>query len=251
MFAVIFWGGVGAFFFGPIGALIGVGIGLLALYGESIDRGEPDEIEREDLGDEKKNIFTALFGMAAKIAKADGIVSSEEAEVIKLFMKDLNLSEQDTVMAGEIFSEAKNNDISVYDYAKDFGDIYAHNEEMRVCVYHMLFAVAGSDGDLHPEEDRILRNIIDPMRLDASMYNMLAEEFLGQVNSLEEYYEVLGCSPDATDAQVKKSYREKCIEFHPDKIMSKGLPDSFMKFADEQMKMVTNAYDKIQEERSC
>jgi len=233
--------GVGALFGGPIGALIGAGLGSWFSLGKDklVQRAEAQQLF----------VFTALFGMLAKIAKADGVVSDEEARVIKSFMNQIGLDEQSKQVAGEIFSKAKDDDSSVYDYAAQFGEVYAGNQDMRVIAYRILFEVAASDGELHPEENKILHDIIEPLGLDASMYNLFAEEFFGTVQAINDHYELLDCTAASSDAEIKKAYRKKCIEYHPDKIMSKGLPDSFVQFADEQMKMITHAYDQIKKAR--
>jgi len=233
--------GVGALFGGPLGALIGAGIG--SWFSSSKDK----FIQRAEA--QQLFVFTALFGMLAKIAKADGVVSDEEARVIKAFMNQIGLDERAKGIAGEIFSRAKDDDSSVYDYAAQFGEVYAGNKDMRVIAYRILFEVAASDGELHPEEDKILRDIIEPLGLDASMYNLFAEELFGRVQALDDHYELLGCTAETPDNEIKRAYRKKCIEYHPDKIISKGLPESFVKFADEQMKMITHAYDQIKKSR--
>jgi len=187
--------------------------------------------------------------MLAKIAKADGVVSDEEAKVIKSFMVQIGLDERSRKVAGMIFSKAKNDENSVYDYATQFAEVYAGNQDMRIIAYRILFEVAASDGEMHPEEEKILRNILEPLALDASMYTLFEEEFFGKVHSLNAQYALLGCNIESSDADIKRAYRKKCIEYHPDKIMSKGLPESFVSFADEQMKMITCAYDEIRKSR--
>ena len=63
--------------------------------------------------------------------------------------------------------------------------------------------------------------------------------------SLDEYYEILGISANVTNEEVKKAWRQKALEFHPDKIQNKGLSQAFIDYATEQLQKINNAYDKI------
>lgn len=58
-------------------------------------------------------------------------------------------------------------------------------------------------------------------------------------------YKVLGISPNASDDEVKKAYRELAKKYHPDNYINNPLKD----LADEKMKEINEAYDKIINER--
>ncbi len=53
-----------------------------------------------------------------------------------------------------------------------------------------------------------------------------------------DYYEVLGLTKNATEEEIKKAYRKKAIEFHPDK--NPGNSE-----AEEQFKEAAEAYDVL------
>ena len=55
--------------------------------------------------------------------------------------------------------------------------------------------------------------------------------------SMENFYEVLGVTENATQDEIKKAYRKKAVEHHPDK---GGSEDEFKK--------ISQAYDTIGDE---
>ena len=58
-------------------------------------------------------------------------------------------------------------------------------------------------------------------------------------------YKVLGVDPTASDDEIKKAYRELAKKYHPDNYVNNPLKD----LADEKMKEVNEAYDKIINDR--
>jgi hypothetical protein len=59
-------------------------------------------------------------------------------------------------------------------------------------------------------------------------------------------YQVLGVSPDASDEEIKKVYRDLARKYHPDKYRDSDLAD----LASEKMKEINAAYEEIQKMRA-
>ena len=49
--------------------------------------------------------------------------------------------------------------------------------------------------------------------------------------------------------KIKKSYKKLAKEFHPDTIISKGLPDEFIDFATKRFQEIQEAYEQIRKVR--
>jgi len=236
--------GIGAGIGMVIGGPIGAGIG--AWIGHSVGRAKSQVMGQKEA---QTIFFVSLFSMLAKMAKADGKVSSEEAELINHLAKNqIKMDAEDLKAAKQIFDNALNDDYSIFDYAEQYSQVM-RNQQMREMVYRLLFAVAFADKKLHPEEDLILKEIPIHLGLGASAYHIFKEEFQGQHIDLGESYEILGCAPDSSDNDIKRAYRKKAMEYHPDKLASKGLPEGFMKYAQDQMHQINDAYGAIMDSR--
>ena len=62
---------------------------------------------------------------------------------------------------------------------------------------------------------------------------------------LQDAYQILGVSENATDAEVKKAYRRLMSQHHPDKLMAKGLPPEMIKVATQKTQQIKKAYEQI------
>lgn len=66
----------------------------------------------------------------------------------------------------------------------------------------------------------------------------------------EGAYKTLGMSPTATDAEIKRAYRQLISRHHPDKLEAQGLTPSQIHRATEETQKIQKAYDAIRKMRS-
>ena len=57
-----------------------------------------------------------------------------------------------------------------------------------------------------------------------------------------EWYEILEVDKTSTLEEIKKSYRNKMKEYHPDRVS--GLGEEFLKLAEEKSKKINMAYEQ-------
>lgn len=239
----IFGGGIGLMLGGPLGAILGATIGHSLLDQQhTAAKGTFSDLDRR-----QAIFFTAIFAMLGKMAKADGNVSKEELQVVEQFIShNLQLDAEARQFAIGVFNEAKDSDVDFDAYARQFAEVFHHEPQLRNMFYELLFTLAMADGVLHPAEDLLLKSAPGLLNLPASLYEVLRRRF---VNDLAPMYAILGLTDSATDSEVKKAYRQMATEYHPDKIIAKGLPDDFHKFAEDKFKQINEAHESIMASR--
>jgi DnaJ like chaperone protein len=246
-FGKIMGGSVGFMLGGPIGALVGVSLGH-ALIDDKTRAGYAETGRLTSQEQRQAVFFTAMFAMLGKMAKADGRVCENEINVVRSFMHDkLRLDAVTQQFAMGVFNQAKDNNTPFEDYARQFGQVFQGEQQLRMMFFEMLFTVALADGVLHPSEEKILRAAPAMLGLHAAVYDTVKRQF---VSDLSHHYAMLGLDAGADMGEVKKAYRKLVSEYHPDKIVSKGLPEDFIKFAEEKFREINEAYEAIQKSKA-
>jgi DnaJ like chaperone protein len=68
-------------------------------------------------------------------------------------------------------------------------------------------------------------------------------------DALADAYEVLEVPANASDAEVKRSYRRLMSRNHPDKLVARGLPESMLEVAKQKTQAIQAAYERVREAR--
>ena len=56
---------------------------------------------------------------------------------------------------------------------------------------------------------------------------------------------LLGLPATATDDDIKRAYRRKVKELHPDRLQAQGLPEAMLRQASERMAAINAAYARL------
>jgi DnaJ like chaperone protein len=239
---------------GPLGALLG------AALGHNFDKGLrlTDEFGGAAYGDQERvqaAFFTATFSIMGHIAKADGKVTRVEIANSEAIMARMQLNNEQRKAAIKLFNEGKADDFPLHDVLVQFRKECHRRTSLIQMFLEIQINTAFSDRKLHPAEKNILYKIADELGISRSQLDHLFHLAGGTPSpktkkaAITEAYEVLGVAANATDDEVKKAYRRLMNQHHPDKLVSKGLPEEMIKLANEKTQEIKEAYDLIRKSR--
>ena len=228
---------------GPIGGLIG------AIAGSRVGANQANSKTRFTSNQQQQAaFFAALFACLAKLAKADGIVSKEEVEKVDDFIKErFKFPSEQRKFAIKVFNHAKDDNVSYEEYASQLAGLLAKNKNALVVFYELLFELAMADGILDPAEEVLLRKTPGIFGIDLSLFDNLKDQFSSDSS---DPYKVLGVTIDMPFDDIKKIYQKKRREFHPDTLISKGLPDELLDKAKEKFIEIQQAFEVIEKKNS-
>lgn len=188
--------------------------------------------------------FTIAFvGLAAKMAKADGVAVDVEAEA---FEKTFYVPPEERETVRRVYRLASQ-DVAGFDiYAARIAKLLKDEPRLLRDVFEALFSIAAADGVLHQAEELFLSVVADKFGLSDAEYRRVKRIF---INDPAGNYDVLEVSPDISDADLKAHYRKLVRENHPDRLISEGVPREFLVMADRRLAAINAAYDAILKER--
>lgn len=184
-----------------------------------------------------------LIALSAKMAKSDGVVTSDEVDA---FTRVMRIAPEDEDRVRQVFDLAKQ-DVAGYDsYARQIADLLAGDRTILLQVLEGLFVVAAADGVLHEREEEFLRSVSDIFAIPPTEFRYVRALF---VRDAGNPYEILGIAPSASDADIKARHRKLVIQVHPDRLSGLGERPELIEAANRKLAAINAAFDSLRKER--
>jgi|694.fasta_scaffold94841_5 DnaJ like chaperone protein len=190
--------------------------------------------------------FTAaVVGLGAKLAKADGLVTTDE---VAAFSRVFRSAPGDEPAMRRVFDIARQTVRGYEAYARRIGKRYRDRPCLLEGVLDGLFQIAGSDGAITGDELAYLRSVSDLFEFSEDRFRRIKASHLGQ--DADDPYAVLGVRNDASFDDIRAAYRRLMLDHHPDTLAAaKSAPRAYEPVAHDKAAAITTAYARIRADR--
>lgn len=203
--------------------------------------------------------FGALFATLGHINKADGQVTRAEIAAAEELMRRLQLGPEERQRAIAFFQQGKQPDFDLDATLREFARHSMMRHDLRIMFIELLLQAAVADGVLNAAEERILQRACMILHIPANVYAAMRQAHQGgaqpgyggytrvprQGVTIEQDYASLGLKSDASVQEIKRAYRKLISQYHPDKLVSQGLPEEMMEISKNRVREINAAYDRI------
>lgn len=207
--------------------------------------------------------FGAVFSTLGHISKADGKVTQAEIAAAELLMRRLQLTEDERQQAIQFFQKGKSSDFDLDATIREFARYSVMRHELRIMFIELLLETALADGSLATAEQAILTRVCTLLHIPAGIYAAMLNAKMGGARGptggyqqagrtttpISQSYATLGLQMDASDAEIKKAYRKLVSQYHPDKLVSRDLPEEMIEMSKTRVREINAAYDQIKAAR--
>lgn len=183
-----------------------------------------------------------LLSLCSIVIKADGQVSQSEMDYVRQYFVGTYGKEKANAIFRTFNEVNKKREISAQRICTFL--VQRTRYEVRLQLLHFLFGIAQSDGNIGNPEIQKIREIAGYLRISLNEFESIKAMF---IKSADNSYKILDVEKSASDAEIKKAYRNMAKKYHPDRVNTQD--EAIKKGAEEKFKQVQAAYETIQKER--
>ncbi|WP_028377212.1 TerB family tellurite resistance protein [Leeuwenhoekiella sp. MAR_2009_132] len=183
-----------------------------------------------------------LLSLCSIVIKADGQVSQREMDYVRQYFVQAYGKDRANATFRTFNEVIKKREINVERICTYLTQ--RTRREVRLQIVHFLFGIAQADGTVSTSEVNQISQIAGYLMLSRGEFESIKAMFF---KNAESAYKILEIEKSATDAEVKKAYRNMAKKYHPDKLQH--MDEAYRQGAEEKFTKVQEAYETIQKER--
>lgn len=184
----------------------------------------------------------AFIALAAKIAKADGIVTRAE---VTMFRHIFEIPVEEEANAARVYDLCRQETTGFETYARQLSRSLENSptgDMLRENVLDGLFHIAMADGEYHENEEHFLRRAAEIFGLPEAVYMRLKARHVPEAH---DPYRIVGVTHDASVEELRSVRRKFLYDNHPDRLIALGLPAEMIALGTTRVADFNNAFDEI------
>jgi DnaJ like chaperone protein len=186
----------------------------------------------------------AMIALAAKMAKADGVVTRAE---IKAFRQLFVIPPGEERNVSRLFNLTRKAVTGYESYARRVAQLFKHEPHILEDIIDGLFHIATADGAVHERELAYLARVAAIFGLDEAAFAAIRDRHV--LNGEADPYRVLRADPAWDFERLRRHYRHQVAESHPDRMIARGVPPEFIAIATRRLAAINAAWERIERSR--
>jgi DnaJ like chaperone protein len=249
------------------GGLLGMAIGIV--IGHAFDKGLARTLQfgtPENLALVQDSFFETTFMLLGHLAKADGRISQQEVDHTEQIIAQMGLNSEQRRSAIALFRQGAAAGFQLDATISAFNRTCGKQRQLQQTLLWFLISLALADnhridntetvallkiaalmGFARPQFEQLLH-----MAQAQEHFHQGADQSRGQSpdSRLRDAYAALGVTREVSDQELKRAYRKRMSENHPDKLIARGVPEHMVKLATEKSQEIQSAYEMLREHRA-
>jgi len=188
----------------------------------------------------------AMIALSAKMAKADGVVTRPEVDA---FCRIFNIPAGEERNVSRVYNLAKRDTAGFEAYASDVARLFRDDPDMLETILDGLFDIAKADGAVHERELGYLARVATIFRLDEHAFEKVRARHVIGVGEADPFL-VLDADPSWSLPELRRQYLRLVAENHPDRFIAHGVPEEFLRIANDRLAAINTAWERIESRRA-
>ena len=242
--------GLGFFIGGPIGGIVGYFLaGALNTTGKRTTSVFSQPQYKQHI------LYTNILAFMAALIKVDKKVTrTEKNEVVNILKTMFSLDNNDLDMSVRMFDEFLNSTLNISELSESYKKV--SDKKMRIVLLEILFRLAMADGVFHPAEEKMIITVASILDISEYELNSIKATYIGssdregsegmssrKVFNKNRYYDLLEVPYNASEEEIKKSYRKLMVKYHPDKFGD--IHPTAKELINNKVAKINEAYEKL------